>query len=201
MTPEESQKKNRSWYVWVLGFVVAFGWGLNSYLNQSAKQSASPEIQAQEKATTARAKVLQQQLTEIGARPSATIDDYIKNTFAAAPIIDEAKSLIPLQMASVDHFKQEHAGDAKAAMTADYAIRMFQKDAEIMALLGNEIYCARALQALPSAKQVAYYNDNVLPLKQKEQQAGREWAALANEAAAKGVSWSEYVTKGAKALE
>jgi hypothetical protein len=70
-----------------------------------------------------------------------------------------------------------------------------------MALLGNEIYCARALQALPSAKQVAYYNENVLPLKQKEQQAGKEWAVLANQAAAKGVAWSDYVTKGAKVLQ
>jgi hypothetical protein len=158
-------------------------------------------IPEQDKATTARAKVLQQKLSEIGTRPSVTIDDYIKNTFDAAPIIDEAKTLIPLQMAAVDRFKQAHPGDAKVAMTADYALRMFQKDAELMSLLGNEIYCARALQALPSAKQVAYYNENVLPLKEKEQQAGREWAALANEAAAKGVGWSDYVNKGAKALE
>ena len=70
-----------------------------------------------------------------------------------------------------------------------------------MSLLGNEIYCARVLQALPSAKQVTYYSGNVLPLKEKEQQAAREWAALANEAAAKGVAWPDHVTKGAKALE
>jgi hypothetical protein len=201
MTPEEPQKKPRSWYVWIPGLVVGLVWGLNSYLNQPAKPSTNPEIQAQDKATNARAKALQQELAEIGARPNSTIDDYIKNTSDAAPIIDEAKTLIPLQIAAIDRLKQEHSGDPKAAMIADYALRMFQKDAEIMSLLGNEIYCARVLRTLPSAQQVAYYNDNVLPLKQKEQQAGREWAALANEATAKGVSWSEYVTKGAKALE
>lgn len=201
MTQIESPKKNISRYVWAASVVVGLGWGLNSYLNEPAKPSATPEIQAQDKATNARAKVLQQQLAEIGARPSSTIDDYIKNTSDAAPIIDEAKGLIPLQMASVDRFRQGHSGDAKAALTADYALRMFRKDAELMSLLGNEIYCARALQSLPTAKQVAYYNENVLPLKEKEQQAGREWAALANEAAAKGVAWSDYVTKGAKVLQ
>jgi hypothetical protein len=201
MTPEEPPKKKMSWYVWAGFIALGVGWGMNSYLNQPAKQSANPEIQAQDKATTARAKALQQQLAEIGARPNSTIDDYINNTLDAAPIIDEAKGLIPLQIASVDRFKQEHPDDPKVAMTADYALRMFQKDAELMSLLGDEVYCARALQALPSTKQIAYYNENVLPLKQKEQQAGKEWAALANEAAAKGVSWSDYVTKGAKALE
>jgi hypothetical protein len=201
MTPEEPPKKNRNWYVWVIGFVVAFGWGLSSYINQPAEHSANVEVRARDKETSARAKVLQQQLAEIGARPNGTIDDYIRNTVDAAPIIDEAKQLIPLQIASVDRFKQEHPGDATAAMTADYALRMFQKDAELMSLLGNEIYCARALQALPSGKQAAYYSENVLPIKEKEQQAGREWAALAKEAAAKGVTWSDYVTKGAKALE
>jgi hypothetical protein len=187
MTPEEPSKKKKSWYVSAGFIVLCIGWGLISHFNHS-------EIQEQDKATTARAKVLQQQLSEIGARPSSTIDDYIKNTLDAAPIIDEAKSLIPLQMAAVNRFKQEHSDDPKAAMTADYASQMFQKDAELMSLLGNEISCARALQTLPGAQQGAYYNDNVLPLKQKEQQAGREWAALAKESAAKGVSWSEYVT-------
>ena len=201
MTPEESPKKGLPWYVWVGFVVLGLGWGLNSYLNQPAKPPANSEAHAQDKATNARVKVLQQQLGEIGERPSATVDDYIKNTLDATPIIDEARGLIPLQMASVERVKREHPDDPKVAMVADYALRMFQKDAELMSLMGNEVYCARALQALPSAKQMAYYNENVLPLKEKERQAGREWAALANEASAKGVAWSDYVTKGAKALQ
>jgi len=145
--------------------------------------------------------MLQQQLAEIEQRPAATIDDYIRNTIDAAPIIEEAKSLVPLQIASISHFQQEHASSEKDAMVATYALRMFQKDGEILSLMGSEIYCARALQALPSARRVAYYNENVMALKKKEQQAGKEWAAIAKEAADKGVSWSDAVTNATKALE
>jgi hypothetical protein len=201
MMESEPQKKKRAWYPWTAGFVVAFGLGLSFYSNQPTKQAVSAEVRAQDKAANARAKVLQQQLSEIGERPVATIDDYIKNTFDAAPIIDEAKSLVPLQMASVDHFKLEHASNNTDAMTFDYAMRMFQKDGELLSLLGNEIYCARALQAMPSAKRLAYYNENVLPLKRKEQQVAKEWAAIAKEAASKGAPWPDYVTKATKVLE
>jgi hypothetical protein len=140
----EQQKKNRGWYVLVLGLIVGFGWGMRSYLDEPPKHPVSAEEQAQDKATNARAKALQKQLTEIGARPGSTIDDYIKNTLDAAPIIEEAKGLIPLQTASVDRFKREHPDDPKVALVADYALRMFQKDAELMSLMGNEVYCASA---------------------------------------------------------
>jgi hypothetical protein len=201
MTQPEPQQKRRSWYVWAIGFVVAFGFGLNFYLNEPAKTAANPSVRAQEQATAARVKVLQQKLDEIEARPIPTIDDYIKNTFDAAPVIDEAMSLVPLQMASVDRFKQEHASNTAVAMTADYALRMFQEDRELLSLMGNEINCARALQALLSGKRLAYYRENVLPLKEKEQRAGKEWAAIAKEAASKGVPWPDYVTKTTKVLE
>jgi hypothetical protein len=197
----EPPKKSRGWYAWIIGFMVAFGWGLSSYINQPAKQPANAEVQAQDNATNARIRVVQQQLAEIGQRPAATIDDYIRSTTDAAPLIEEARGLLPLQIASVDRFKQEHASSEKDAMIAAYALRMFQKDGEILSLMGNEIYCARALQALPSAKRLAYYNENVLLLKKKERDAGKEWAAIAKEAADKGVSWSDAVSKATKALE
>jgi hypothetical protein len=116
-------------------------------------------------------------------------------------VLRPAKRLVPLQMASVDRFKGEHASSEKDAMIAAYALRMFQKDGELLSLMGDEIYCARALRSLPSAKRLAHYNENVLPLKEKEQQAGKEWAAIAKEAADKGVSWSDKVSKATKVLE
>lgn len=196
-----SQRKSGGSYARIVGFIGAFGLGFGVYSSQPAKKPASAEVQALDGATSAKIRVLQQRLAEIGQRRTATIDDYIRNTTDAAPIIEEAKGLVPLQMASVDRFKREHASNGKDVITAAYALRMFQKDGELLSLMGNEIYCVRALQALPSTKRVAYYNENVLPLKKKERLAAKEWAALAQEAADKGVSWSEDVSKATEVLQ
>jgi hypothetical protein len=135
------------------------------------------------------------------ARPNPTIDDYIKNMLDAWAVLDEAKGLVRLQMASVQRFKQEHSANSSDTMTADYALRMFEKDEQLLYLMGNEVDCARALESMPRDKWSAYYKDNVLPIKEKEKQAGKEWAAIAKEAQDKGVQWPDYVTKGAKILE
>ena len=49
----EPPKKSGGWYAWIIGFMVAFGWGLSSYINQPAKQPANAEVQAQDNATCA----------------------------------------------------------------------------------------------------------------------------------------------------
>src|SRR6267154_4233 len=68
-----------------------------------------------------------------------------------------------------------------------------QKKQELMSQMGDEIYCARALESLPVEKRTGYYDENVIPLKEKEKRALTEWAAIAREAQAKGVSWSDAV--------
>jgi hypothetical protein len=196
MTEAEPPKSNWQRYGWIIGFVGAFGIGFGLYSAQPVKESTP----IQDKATTARARALQDKLGQIEQRPVASIDDYIEKTVEAAPIIDEAKGLLPLQIASVERFKQQHASSDKDVMVASYAVRMFQKEQELMSLMGDEIYCARALEALPIEKRAAYYAENVVPLKEKEKRALTEWAAIAREAQAKGVSWSDAVTNATQQI-
>jgi hypothetical protein len=196
MTQPEPKKKGRGWYGWIIGFIGAFGLGFNLYSTQHPKEPSSAPIWDQ--ATTAQARALQGKLGQIEQRPVVSIDDYIRKTVDAAPIIDEAKGLLPLQIASVERFKHQHASNDKDVMIAGYALRMFGKEQELMSLMGDEIYCTRALEALPVEKGAGYYDENVVPLKEKQKQAFAEWAAIAKEAQTKGVSWSDAVTDATK---
>jgi len=199
MTEAEPPKSNWHRYGWIIGFVGAFGLGVGLY---SADQKKEPDpVSVEDKATNARARSLQDKLGQIEQRPVASIEDYIRKTSEAAPIIDEAKGLLRLQIGSVERFKQQHASSNKDVMIAGYAVRMFQKEQELMSLMGDEIYCARALESLPVEKRTGYYDENVVPLKEKEKRVLTEWAAIAREAQAKGVSWSAAVTNATQQVQ
>lgn len=149
----------------------------------------------------ARASFLQQELSEIRARPNPTVDDYIKNTLDTAPLIDEAKALIPFQRASGMHLKEVHPDKSADVMVADYVVRLVDKGEQLLYLMGNEVDCARALNFVPTNKRFAYYQDKVLPLKEKERQVGRELYAIVMEGQAKGVPWPDSMIKSVKMLE
>lgn len=203
VTAPESPLKKRKWYLQVLFFLLAFWWGYSVLSGVWQRAGSPPSTPAEEERhkAWARASFLQQELSEIRARPNPTVDDYIKNTLETAPLIDEAKALIPFQRASAVHLKEIHPDNSADVMAAEYGARLVDKGEQLLYLMGNEVDCARALEFVPKDKRSAYYQDKVSPLKDKERQVGKEFYAIVMEGQAKGVPWPDSMVKSVKVLK
>lgn len=194
MTNLDPQKKRVGWSAVAVSFVFALSLAARHCPDKPSKQvSTSLVLTGDDKAVNARAVLNQQQLVQVMGRPASTIDDYVANTLAARPVVEEAKGLVRLQMASLARKKQQYAEDSPDATALDYALRLLGKDEEFIYLVSGEVSCALALRSMPQKKRVAYYENHVLPIKDKERQVGQEFSAIAKEGQEKGVSWPESV--------
>jgi hypothetical protein len=180
---------------WVLGgtflFLWAFWIGLSGWKNLPPKAESTTE-HWQDKTIALRVAVLRQELAAIEARPIKTVDDYVSNTLETEPIVDEGKLLARKQLIMIARFKNNYQYDAGDVREADYATKLTEKDEQLMYLLGDEIHCAKDLQALPAARRIAYYKANVPPIKDKEAQVAKDWFVIANDARASGVPLPAY---------
>jgi len=181
-----SKGKKAGVLVTVLFFIWAFWMGWSRLKDQPSKSEAASESW-QDKTIAPRVAVLRQQLAAIEARRIETVDDYIANTLETEPIIEEGKVLTRKQLIMIAKFKQDYQSNAGDLRAADYARKLTEKDEQLMYLLADEIQYAKDLQALPSAKRIAYYKAYIPSVKDKEAQLVRDWVAIANDAKANGV--------------
>jgi hypothetical protein len=164
---------------------------IEEYRHQHGTETKS-SAQWKDTSIAPRVAQLRQKLAAIEARPASTVDDYITNTMETQPIVDEGKGLTEKQMAMIVRFKQAYPNDTGDALAADYTMRLSEKDEQLLSLFTDEIECAKKLKGLPASARVAYYNANVLPIKDKEVQVVKEWFAIAKDAKANGVPLPAY---------
>jgi hypothetical protein len=184
--PSVSRKRRGEFLAFVI-FLWAFWMGWVGWKDLHSKSQASSPEQWEDKTISPRVAVLRQQLATIEARPIKTVDDYMANTLETGPIVGEGKGLVRQQMAMIARFKQVHQDKAVDMRTADYMIRLTEKDEQLMYLLADEIKCAEDLESLPAAARLSYYNANVPSIKDKEAQVMKEWLAIAKDAKENGI--------------
>ncbi len=187
-----SKKKSGKVAITILVFLWGF-WMAWSGWKSSPKPEAKSSAQWKDTSIAPRVAELRQKLAAIEARPVNTADDYITNAMETQPIVDEGKGLTEKQMAMIVRFKQAYPNDTGDALAADYMMRLTEKDAQLLSLFTDEIECAKRLKGLPAPARVAFYNEKVLPIKDKEGQVAKESFAIAKDAKANGVPLPAYV--------
>lgn len=190
------KKKSGKVVITILAFLGGF-WLAWSDWKSSPRPEAKSSAQWKDTSIAPRVAELRQKLAAIEARPVSTVDDYISNTLETQPIVDEGKGLTEKQMAMIARFKQAYPNDTGDALAANYTMRLTEKDEQLLSLFTDEIDCAKKLKGLPASARVAYYNANVLPIKDKEGQVVKEWFAIAKDAKANGVPLPAYVDHSA----
>lgn len=177
-----SKTKSGGLAIGILVFLWAFWMGWSG-----GKNKPESDDDWKDKTIAPRVAVLRQQLKAIEGRPVHTVEDYISNTLETEPIVNEAHGLIAKQMVMITEFKLRHddnSGDMKAA---DYMMKLTKADAQLMDLLGDEIRCAKDLNRMPHSRRLAYYNATVPAIKDREEQAVKDYFAVANDATANGI--------------
>jgi len=189
-TPEPRKKKGKIIGIFVFLWAFWLGWnGWESYFSKSESKHADWE----DKTIAPRMAVLRQKLGEIESRPVKTVDGYVANTIEISPIVEEAKGLDKRQTEMIARFKQAHQDNTSDIRMADYMARLSKTDDDLISLLGDEVDCAKAMRDLPASKRLDYYNAHVLPIKDKEAQAFKDWLAIAQDAKAKGIQLPGYI--------
>lgn len=102
-------------------------------------------------------------------------------------MVDEGKGLIRRQMVMIANFKRTYPDASSEARTADYMMRLTEKDEQYMYLLSDEVDCAKTMMSLPSPKRLAYYQSNIPTIKNKELLVAKEFIAIAEAAKADGI--------------
>ena len=149
----------------IIGAVIvsAAGLGLTA-ANRQRKADRLNALAAQARRLGSKHADLARQIVEMHSKPTQTMKEFYAKCLAVESLLD---ALEPnrRELLAVFNSLASEVGDAqKAPAMIETQRAIFDKDSRIVALLRTEIASAKQLIALPSSKQAAFYETEIIPI-------------------------------------